>query len=171
MASYMETNNLTDMKHKVKLSGWSTGISLFCMGVIVAVMLFGAYKNDPWLLYPEAVFIIVFNLFALWYAPLYISVDKENISVHRSLRIKDLPLREVVSAELCPPTMGERRVFASGGYLGYWGWFREKPEGKYFAYYGRASDCFLVTLRDGRKYMLGCENPGPVVDFIKAHIN
>ncbi|MBE6230681.1 MAG: hypothetical protein E7119_08940 [Bacteroidales bacterium] len=36
--------------------------------------------------------------------------------------------------------------------------FHEHDSGKYFAYYGRSSDCFLVELKDGRKYLLGCKN-------------
>ncbi len=54
--------------------------------------------------------------------------------------------------------------------MGYWGWFSERDLGKYFAYYGKASDCFLVTMKDGRKYMLGCQNPAEMVDAINARL-
>lgn len=52
--------------------------------------------------------------------------------------------------------------------MGYWGKFREADLGTYFAYYGRASDCFLVTLNDGRRYMLGCADaPAMVSELLK----
>ncbi|WP_300877569.1 PH domain-containing protein [uncultured Duncaniella sp.] len=66
--------------------------------------------------------------------------------------------------------MAEKRICGSGGFMGYWGWFSERDLGKYFAYYGKASDCFLVTMKDGRKYMLGCQNPAEMVDAINARL-
>ena len=54
--------------------------------------------------------------------------------------------------------------------MGYWDRFREKGLGKYFAYYGKASDCFLVTLRDGRKYKLGCDDAGEMVSAINSRL-
>ena len=80
-------------------------------------------------------------------------------------------MADVKSVRLCPPTMGAIRIFGSGGFLGYWGWFKERDLGKYFAYYGRSSDCFLVELKDGRKYMLGCKNPQKMVEYINSMIN
>lgn len=63
---------------------------------------------------------------------------------------------DIAEVKLCQPTMGAIRICGSGGFFGWYGWFREGDIGKYFAYYGKSSDCFLVTLKDGRKYMLGC---------------
>ena len=79
-------------------------------------------------------------------------------------------MADVKSVRLCSPTMGAIRIFGSGGFLGYWGWFKERDLGKYFAYYGRSSDCFLVELKDGRKYMLGCKNAPKMVDYIQSLI-
>ncbi len=66
--------------------------------------------------------------------------------------------------------MGTRRIAGSGGFMGYWGWFREGDIGKYFAYYGKASDCFLVTLRNGRRYMLGCNDAPEMVAAIQKEL-
>lgn len=36
--------------------------------------------------------------------------------------------------------------------------------------YGKASDCFLVELKNKRIYLLGCEDSSQIVDFIcSAH--
>ncbi len=61
-------------------------------------------------------------------------------------------------------------AIGSGGFLGYWGWFAEKGLGRYFAYYGRKSDCFLVTLKDGRKYVLGCREASDLVGALGARL-
>ena len=67
--------------------------------------------------------------------------------------------------------MGAMRLFGSGGWFGYYGWFSERDLGKYFAYYGKSSDCFLVRLKDGRQYMLGCNDAQEVVKYIEARIS
>jgi len=108
---------------------------------------------------------------ALFYMPVYISVDDTHLRVHRPLRSTLIPLAGILSAELCQPTMASRRICGSGGWLGYWGLHSERDLGRYFAYYGKASDCFLVRLRDGRQYMLGCRNPRQTVDYIRQKIS
>ena len=103
----------------------------------------------------------VWNILALLYAPVSVSVDGNTLNIHTTLRRK----------RICAPTMAEKKILSSGGYFGYWGWFSERDLGKYFAYYGKSSECFLVRLRNGRRYMLGCDEPGAVVDSIKAQIS
>ncbi|MCM1349257.1 MAG: hypothetical protein NC338_07590 [Firmicutes bacterium] len=46
--------------------------------------------------------------------------------------------------------------------------FKEADVGRYYAFYGKASDCFLIRMKNGDKYVLGCENPGAMVDYIKS---
>lgn len=41
---------------------------------------------------------------------------------------------------------------------------------QYFACYGRSSDCFLVELKDGRKYMLECKNPHKMVEYVNGYL-
>ncbi len=131
------------------------------LGVAVCAILRG---NTLWIL--PCAMVCIFCLAALFYAPMSISADDSKLSIHRPLRIKDIPLSDIAEIRLCPPTMAARRICGSGGFLGYWGWFSERDLGRYFAYYGKASDCFLVTLRDGKKYMLGCTSPAEMVTFV-----
>lgn len=79
-------------------------------------------------------------------------------------------MSEVENVELFQPTMGAIRICASGGFMGYWGIFREGDIGKYYGFYGKASDCFLVRLKNGNKYVLGCDQPEKMVDYIKMQI-
>ncbi len=55
--------------------------------------------------------------------------------------------------------------------MGYWGMFKEGDIGHYTAYYGKASDCFLVRLDNGDKYVLGCKNPDEMIAYIKRMIS
>ncbi|MBE6224813.1 MAG: hypothetical protein E7122_06270 [Bacteroidales bacterium] len=76
----------------------------------------------------------------------WISPDKDAIYVNRGLKIKTIPMANVKSVRLSPPTMGAIRICGSGGFFGYWGWFKERDLGKYFAYYGRLSEFLLFLL-------------------------
>ena len=155
------------MKRKVNLSTYSmivSGIGL----IVLLVALY--YSNDIWSISLISAVLVLLCALALFYMPLSVSVDDEYLCVNRSLRVKRIPISEISSITLMQPTMAERRIMGSGGWFGYWGWFRESSIGKYFAYYGKASDCFLVKLKNGCQYVLGCENPDDIVSRVSSII-
>lgn len=158
------------MKHKVKLSVFSIVETLIVLALLAGLIWYFADKDKEGILYVLSACVAAWCLLALYYAPMAVSVNEKNLCVHRNLEVKCIPLSEIESIKLCQPTMAERRICGSGGFCGYWGWFSERDLGKYFAYYGKASDCFFVILKDGRKYMLGCENPGEIVEAIEKRI-
>lgn len=108
---------------------------------------------------------------SLFCAPTRIGLGDDALVVYTPLRRVRLPFESIESVRICPPTMAARRIWGSGGFLGYWGLFSERDLGRYTAFHGRASDCFLVTLRDGRKYMLGCEDYPAMVSSIKEALS
>lgn len=156
------------MKQKVYLSTFSIVTTL----ASIALFLFLMFFNQP----PVAVQLALAGCLALmllsglYYMPLSIGADRYAIYINRSLRIKAIPMQEVKSVRICHPTMGAVRICGSGGFMGYWGWFRERDLGRYFAYYGRSSDCFLVELHSGRKYILGCRNASQMVEYIRPFL-
>ncbi len=156
------------MKQRVELSTYSIIITILCLGVLTWSIFM---IPETWWQIGWGSFIVILLIVCLYYMPLSIATDEQGIYVNRSLKIKTIPLDKVTSVRLCPPTMGAIRICGCGGFLGYWGWFRERDLGKYFAYYGKSSDCFLVTLADGRKYMLGCKNAPQMVEYISRHIS
>lgn len=151
------------MKKRVAFSTWC--IVMTTLGLLI--ILFALYHSTNII---STIFVCVALVLlcgaALFYMPLSVSVDKNSLNIHKPLRNKSIPLKDVSSVELCAPTMAEIRLCGSGGWFGYWGWFKEPLIGKYFAYYGKASDCFLVSLKNGKKYMLSCQQPQELVDFI-----
>lgn len=115
--------------------------------------------------------LLILITFTLTYAPLYISTDSEYVKVKSVFRTFKIPVNDIESITLFQPTMGALRICASVGYMGYWGLFREGDVGNYIAFYGKSSDCFLIRLRNGDKYVLGCFNPPKMVEYIKGKIN
>lgn len=155
------------MKQRVELSTYSIIITILCLGILVSTIFM---IPEIWWQIGWGGFIAILHIVCLYYMPLSIAADEHSIYINRSLKVKRISIAEVKSVRLCPPTMGAIRVCGSGGYLGYWGVFKERDLGKYFAYYGKASDCFLIELSDGYKYMLGCKNAPEMVEFIAKHI-
>ncbi len=152
------------MKRKVSLSTYSIIITAICLTVLIACLY---YCRGNWGIYAIGGCIIISLVMALLYMPLSISIDDKYLNVNRSLKVKRIPLKEIKSVKLCPPTVTEHRIFGSGGWFGYWGWFTEPSIGRYFAYYGKASDCFLVELKNGKQYLLGCDDAPSIVECTK----
>ncbi len=159
------------LKKQVKISTYSMILTILTLVLLIGIFLwqYNKYGNDAivWVLLG----IMVFWAFScLFYSPLSIELTDDSLLINRSLRIKEIPLSAIYSVELCPPTMGEKRICGSGGMFGYWGWFSQRDLGKYFAYYGKASDCFLVKLKSGKQYLLGCEDAPEMVEEIRKRI-
>lgn len=146
------------------------------MVVLTAVILIALYAACIATLHEKAAFFTILSMFVLTgimgllYGPWYLQASPEQIVMGSLLRKRKILMRDVESAELFKPTMGAIRIFASGGFMGYWGIFREGDIGRYYAFYGKSSDCMLVRMKNGDKYVLGCENPAAMVDYIKEHI-
>ncbi|MDE7408350.1 MAG: PH domain-containing protein [Muribaculaceae bacterium] len=159
------------MKKKVEFSTTSLVLSTAGIVIFAVALFYYMFKNDSSLVYFYSALVFLLAFSVLWYSPMYVSVDEKTLNIGRSLRIKSIKLSDIQSVRISPPTMGERRICGSGGFFGYWGWFRERDLGTYFAYYGKASDCFLVTLTNGRKYMIGCNDPDEMVTAIQSAIH
>ena len=155
------------MKQQVKLNTSSFISTIACLALLIGCTFI--IPEIEWQI-GWGIFVVIMLVISLCYMPMSIGADENAIYINRSLKIKAIPMADVVSVKLCPPTMGAIRVCGSGGFLGYWGWFKERDLGKYFAYYGKASDCFLVELSNGHKYMLGCQNAPEMVEYIAKQI-
>ncbi len=155
------------MKQKVSLSLFSITLS----GIMMIILLCALYfSNSPVSISIISTIIIVWSSLALYYMPLSVSVCDGKLRVSCTIRTKQIPIREISSIERLQATMLGRRVFGSDGWFGYWGWYRDKTLGKYFAYYGNEADCFIIRLNNGKQYVLGCDNPDTIVNYIKSKI-
>lgn len=159
------------MKQSVKFSPYALFLTIISLVILIAVMIILLHNGKVVPAYIFAVVIVFICAMSLFYTPMSVSVTANSLNVNRSLRVKSIPFDEIESIRLCPPTMGERRVCGSGGWFGYWGWFHDRELGRYFAYYGKSSDCFLVRLRNGRSYVIGCQNPQTIVDEVCRKIS
>lgn len=108
-------------------------------------------------------------LSALFYAPVSVELTDSSLIVHRPIASKIIPLANIRSVHLHYPKCAIRTCGASG-FFGNWGLFSERGIGSYFAYFGIPSECFLVKLDTGRKYLLGCTGASAIVDAINSEL-
>jgi hypothetical protein len=155
------------MKSRVDQSTVSFVITI----LVIALLVWALYIScDTYAFIALAIIIIATLGFCLFYSPLSISADEKSVRINSPLKIHEIAMQRIVSVERFQPSKGTIRLCGSGGFLGYWGLFRETSVGKYMAYYGKASDCFLIRLDNGKQYVLGCKDADAMVDYIQKQI-
>ncbi len=157
------------MKSRVDFSRFSAVITIVTTILLVALMSIDISGARVMFLTIAAIAIPLLFI-SLWYAPLSIELTDNEIYINRSISpSKRIPLADIASVKRHNPK-NAIRLCASGGFLGYWGMFSEPKVGKYFGYFGNTADCFLVELKSGKKYLLGCKNPDEMVEAINAKL-
>ncbi|MDE7411159.1 MAG: PH domain-containing protein [Paramuribaculum sp.] len=156
------------MKSNVKFSKFSILLTTVITGVLFVGCVL-TFDEKP-TFYAIVFILAVLLLTSALYAPVSVSVSDESVVIKSLLKKHKIPLSKIKDIELFQPTMGAIRICASGGYFGYWGLFCEKDIGRYIAFYGKASDCFLIELHDGGKRVIGCKNPDVMCDYIKRRL-
>lgn len=154
------------MKQRVKWSKYAWVITVLVTVALAAALIIT--RNTPWRFYMlVGVTATVFISMWIW-APTSISVDNELITIHKRIGRKRIPISNIHSVTRYTPQVDRcGRLCGSGGFAGYWGWFHDSRIGNYFGYYGKRQECFLVRLKDGKQYVIGCENDMDMVNYIR----
>lgn len=157
------------MKSKISYSQFVTVLTAVLSGVLFVACIATVKEEGAFFSLLAIYFILI--ILMLFFGVAYIKSDCKYIVLGSLLRSKKIPMCNVESVELFQPTMGAIRICGSGGFMGYWGLFKEGDIGRYYAFYGKASDCFLVRMKNGDKYVLGCDQPDKMVEYIKSQIS
>lgn len=156
------------LKSTVQLSRWALGVTIVANAILLGAC-FVTLRQGATFYIILGIYILTL-IFAFSFAPTSIEADSASVILHSILKKRRIPYKDIETIRLIQPTMGAIRIAGSGGYMGYWGIYTEGDIGKYTAFYGRSSDCFLVRLKNGTQYMLGCNHPQEMVDFIEYHL-
>ncbi len=156
------------MKSKISYSRFSTVLTAVLSGVMFVACIVTVKEPIPF--FSLLAILLILFISMLFFGAAYIKANSRYIVLGSLLRSKKILMQNVASVELFQPTMGAIRICGSGGFMGYWGLFREGDIGRYYAFYGKASDCFLVRMKNGDKYVLGCDQPQKMVDYIESQI-
>lgn len=156
------------MKQKVKYS-------MFCMiltSVIVILLIIGIIATwGEWrgCVILSVIFFVMTGT-SLFYSPLSIESTDDSLIIHRCLKSERIPVSSISDVERCYPSSGGLRLLGSGGFMGYWGYFSDIMIGTYFGYFGDRNQCILVKLKDGKQYVISCEEPDRMLDHISASL-
>lgn len=157
------------MKSRVELSGTSVVLT-FLLFVFLLGSAYTMYRQDAlaaaWIIIGLTV---VLALSVLIFAPMYVSADEREVCIFSSFCFKRIPMESIDSVKLYQPG-NYIRICASGGFCGYWGLFRERSIGRYYGAYGKASQCFLIRLKNGKQYVLGCKDARKMTEFIAEQL-
>ena len=156
------------MKSKVQLSKYAFNLTLIINVVLIGCCV--AMFNETSGFWIVLGILILLLFLGFLNGPTQIIANPDYVIVKTYLRKRKILVRNIESVELFQPTMGSIRLLGSGGYCGYWGIFREGDIGRYAGYYGKSSECFLIRMKNGDKYVLGCQNPEEMVEYIKSQI-
>lgn len=157
------------MKQKIKFSAYSLIITAVVL-ILCVVGIFSLICNVEKL----TLFCIIMGCatFAgLYYCPISLRANESSVTLYRLISSpKVFNYSDIQTIDICYPSAGGLRLCGSGGFFGYWGYFNDIMIGSYFGYYGSRSNCILIKLKDGKQYVLGCENPSAMVDYINPLI-
>lgn len=157
------------MKQKISYSRYVSILTALLFGIVFIACI--ATVHEKPLFFAILAVYLVLIVTALFFGVAYLKATPDYIILGSILRSKKIRVIDIESVELFQPTMGAVRILGSGGFMGYWGIFKEGDIGRYYAFYGKASDCFLVRLRNGDKYLLGCKDPASMLSYLRPHLN
>ena len=158
------------MKERVRFSAYSLLITV----AIVVLSVAGAIslRGDTHRLILLCVILGTAIVMGLYYCPVSVEAGESGITLRRlASRPRFFAYDDISFVDTCHPSAGGLRICGSGGAFGYWGYFSDIMIGTYFGYYGSRSHCFLIRLRNGRQYVIGCDGPVALTGFIRKHIN
>lgn len=157
------------MKNKVKYSLYSLAITVIVLILSVIGVISLRDNTDKLVLFCLIMGSII--IAGLFYCPVSVEANDTKIKLYRLLA-KPIAFAydDIQKVDVCYPSFGGLRLCASGGCFGYWGYFNDTAIGTYFGYYGSRSYCFLVKLKNGRQYVLGCEDSVAMVNHIKMRM-
>ena len=138
------------MKQKISYSSVISGISIAIFVIFVAIfVLFWVFINKP---FDNVFFWILVGLFVLCFCwifgttPESISADDDYIGVHRRFNTRRYRISDIQSIE---PT----------------------DEEKGFRFHGKYKSPILVTLKDGRQFVIGSDDAKQFVDYVNERIS
>lgn len=157
------------MKQKIKYSAYSIVVTAAILILSVAGVVSLRAESDK--LVTFCLIMVSAIIFGLYYCPLSVEAGQSGIVIRRILSgPKTFAYGDIESVDTCYPSAGGLRLCGSGGLFGYWGYFSDIMIGTYFGYYGSRSHCFLVKLKSGRQYVIGCTDSAAIVSYIEPRL-
>lgn len=169
------------VRYKAPLDGsvkFITGAGIVALGGVAVTLVAGlgqslyAKYSNPVVLFVPLVFLIVpvIILIALGQeAPTGYAIDDDAVRIERRAGAVAIPISTVREVHELPSQAWFTRIGGSGGWLGFYGEFKNRDLGQVTMYATRVTDRVLVAT-DGRKYVITPESPTAFVADLRARL-
>ena len=104
------------------------------------------------------------------YAPMSITLSESALILNRGIGKKKFNYSDIAAVDTYISDGPVVRVCGIGGVFGFIGRYYTKKIGHYFSYVGDYSQTFYLRLKNGKKYLLSCENRDLIVFLVKKKI-
>ena len=142
------------MKQKISYNSVLSGLSIAFFVVFIAIfVLCWVFINKP---FDNVFFWILFGLFCvgiIWICgsiPYSVDADDDYVSENRSFGRRRYRYSDIKSAEIA-----DKKRYADGAGT---------------SFHGKYKEPVLITLKDGRQYIIGSNNPQELVDYINSKV-
>lgn len=113
-------------------------------------------------------------IFALCFTPLDVYADDDEVRIRRPFKTKRIKMSDIES--VVPYQVSKnagKKAFRTMPVktFGSWGHYHDDKIGDYFAYYGKPDNTVLITLKNGKKYVVGGSDSQQLADYINSKLH
>lgn len=107
-------------------------------------------------------------LSGLFISPLYIKINDEQLQIRKPVTSIKIPIEDIVLIKkiTIKEISNAERLFGSGGFFGYVGYFRNNTFGKFIMYSTEKINLIQIKTHD-KIYVISCRNPELLLSKMK----
>lgn len=169
----MQTNEVLKKVHKEK--------SLVVFSIILMMILFGSGGYLLFLILKEEIsYVFGIGLVAIIfativisyvYAPMSVELSDRSLILYRGFGKRIFKFSEIKDIDIYICNEAVVRICGIGGLFGYTGRYYTKRMGNFFSYVGDYSQTFFIERKDGKKYLLSCDDYDYIVSVVKKSVS
>lgn len=145
-----------------------TVLTLAVLASAVAVTFIYADNITRWIVTVIAIAIVAAGALM---CPVKLRITSTGIVLFKLIGKKRFPYCDMKNIALCDlQTAPNIRIFGSGGFMGYTGWFYNKQIGRFYAFIGSMYRTILITMNNGNQYVVSCLNPDKLVEISRTNL-
>ena len=154
---------------------WNTAVWLLTAFSVVPIALlwFIAEYSDAiaWQKYLFTAVILLTYILAVGFMPKRLELSDSEVAMHRLFGSLRIPMNAIVECEKISKAHldGSVKICGSGGFLGYYGKYRNKRYGVYTVNVTEFNNLILIRT-ESKTYVFSCTQRDKVVEYIKSNM-
>ncbi len=121
-----------------------------------------------WFLLSVALIILFIILYFVHKSPVSVEYNESQLIINMLAGQKVINLNDICESGIFKPDRTELRLWGSGGFCGFTGYFRNTKIGKYESFVGDYNQAFYLKTKDNKYFVLSCEGRDALLMKIKT---